>query len=113
MVELKQYDTARPLVDTLMLGGLPIDLTGSTIVFVMRPKTPENNAPATRYTGVAIVGPAINGQVSLAPTAPLVAIPGVFESEWEITFPTTKILTVPTHGYNLLKINPELDIGGP
>lgn len=108
MIQLKQHDTARPITDTLLLDGLPVDLTGADVVFIMRPKTPENDAPGVRHDFVTIDLPEINANVRIVPTEDIVGVAGLFETEWEATLAGGAVLTFPTKGYNLMKINPDL-----
>lgn len=103
IVYLKRGDTARKITDTLSLSGLPIDLTGATVVLVWA----LAGSVAQRKTA-SIVGDPTTGNVSYAPTTEDVATAGVVRIEWEITFADTTVLTVPTVDETILRILPDL-----
>lgn len=103
MIEIKQGDTARPFTDTLLLGGQAINLTDATVNLLLKD---EKSSKLIRQ--LATITDAVNGKVQYQPIDSDVAKPGVFDLEWEITFSDGKQLTVPTHGYGKVKINPDL-----
>ena len=110
MVELKQGDTARVLTDTLLLGGAAIDLTGAAVALLLKN---EDTGALIRQTATIMFPDdqadlTKRGRVQYQPTNSDVAKPGKYDLEWEITFSDDSMLTVPTHGYGKLKINPDL-----
>lgn len=102
-IPIKQHDTARTLTDTLLLDGAAIDITSASVVLVW--KRPD----AQVYRRDATIVDAETGQVSYAPLAADVEDIGIHLLEWEITFASGKILTVPTNGYIRLNVLPDLD----
>jgi len=102
MVELKQHDTARSITDVLKLGDQVIDLTDASVVLIIKGR----NTPAVRRD--ATITNAAAGAVSYKPVAEDVENPGSFDLEWEITFQSGDVLSVPTHSYARLIINPDL-----
>jgi hypothetical protein len=54
----------------------------------------------------AIINP--DGTFSYDPIATDVADIGKFQQEWEVIYPTGKILTFPNNGYNVVKIIADL-----
>jgi hypothetical protein len=100
-LKMKRGDTARKITDTLTLGGAPIDLAGSTIILVWK-----TSAAVARRTA-AIIDPEA-GTVEYQVVAEDVDTVGSAELEWEITFPDTNVLTVPTVGFIKVKISADL-----
>lgn len=109
-INIKRGDTKGIFVDTLKLDGVAIDLTGSTLKFLMRRK--EKPYKLVNQTG-QIVAP-IAAQVQYQPVLTDVDTSGVYEQEWEVTFPSGKILTFPNAAnegaYNIVNIS--RDLGG-
>lgn len=103
MITLKKNDTGRLWTDTLKLNGAAIDLAGATVALLIRR---AQSPPATRRTAAVVSAAA--GTVSYQPVADDVGTPGLFELEWEITFGTGGILTVPSVGYIELTIVDDL-----
>lgn len=104
LVTIKQNDTARILYDDLKINGVAINLSGSAVTLVWRnPRT----GTTTRKT--ATVAVAASGSVSYALTADDLASPGSFVLEWEVVFPDTTQLSVPTETYLKLNILDDLD----
>jgi hypothetical protein len=103
MIEIKQHDTSRTFTDTLVLDGLPINLSGATVSLLFKS---NQTLLTTRRT--ATIGSPATGEVSYQPIAADVAYPGTFNLEWEIVFPDLKQLTVPSSGYIELKVNQDL-----
>ena len=102
---IKQNDTWPPLIATLQqtIDGVtsPIDLTGATVKFMMRPVaggTAKVNATAT------IVAPATSGQVRYDFAAIDTDTVDDYVYEWQITFGDGKVATVPTVGYESLSV---------
>lgn len=101
-VTVKQHDTARPLQDTLLLGGNPIDLTDAAAVLILQHNSGE---PVRRP---ATVTDATAGKVEYDLVSADTAVSGMVLLEWEITFPGGKILTVPDGACHVLNILADL-----
>jgi hypothetical protein len=112
IINIKRGDTKGIFVDTLKLDGVPIDLTGSTLKFLMRRK--EKPYKSVDQTG-QIVAP-VAAEVQYQPVVEDVDTSGVYEQEWEVTFPSGKILTFPNASgegaYNTVNISRDLGGGG-
>jgi hypothetical protein len=102
---IKQNDTWPPLQATLQqaIDGVtsPIDLTGATVKFMMRPVA---GGAATVNAAATIVGSAANGVVQYQWLATDTATVGDYVYEWQITFGDGKVATVPTLGQESLGV---------
>jgi hypothetical protein len=107
-VNIKRGDTKGIFVDTLKLDGVPIDLTGSSLKFLMR----RQEKPYKHVTQVAEIVAPILGDVQYQPVLDDVDTAGVFQQEWEVTFPSGKILTFPNANGAYNTVNITLDLGG-
>jgi hypothetical protein len=96
--KIKRGDTLKALVASLTLGNTPIDLTGATVRFIMRPRfTTPPVAVINRSADVLLV---TEGRVSYQWQAGDTAQPGRYAAEFEITYTATgRKLTVPNDGY--------------
>ena len=100
-INIKQHDTKGKFVDILMLNGVPINLAGCVVSFLMK------------KSGVAIKQPAVivnssGGSVEYQPTAADVSKDGKYQQEWEIIFINGEILTVPNNTWNTVNILKDL-----
>ena len=102
-VNIKQNDTKGIFLDTLKVDGVPVDLTGTTVFFLLRKVTVFVRQPAT------IVGTPTNGDVKYQPVAVDVEVPGKYEQEWEVDFGDGRTLTFPNGDYNIVNILDDLD----
>jgi hypothetical protein len=102
-VNIKQNDTKGIFLDTLKVDGVPVNLTGTTVYFLLRKVSVFIRKAAT------IVEPAINGDVQYQPVLADVEIPGKYEQEWEVNFGDGRILTFPNGDYNIVNILDDLD----
>jgi hypothetical protein len=101
----KQHDTKITFKDTPTINGVPVlpaDLVGCTLRFLM--KTQDGSAPPVAQT--AVINP--DATFSYDPIAADVANIAKYQQEWEVTYPTGKILTYPNNGYNVVKIIADL-----
>jgi hypothetical protein len=101
----KQHDTKITFKDTPTIDGVvvpPANLAGCSLRFLM--KTQDGSAPPVAQTATINV----DGTFSYDPVAADVANIGKFQQEWELTYPTGKILTFPNNGYNIVKIIADL-----
>lgn len=98
----KQHDTKITFKDTPTIDGIPMlpaDMVGCTVSFLLK------------STDLAIKQAAIingDGTFSYEPVPTDVATVGKFQQEWELLFPSGKILTFPNNGYNVVKILADL-----
>ena len=98
---VKQGDTAVVFTDSLTIDGVASDLTGATVLFLLKKDNTEFSVSAT------IVNAAL-GQVSYGPgVLPLVS--GRWKQEWEVTYASGNVLTFPSAGYNYLTIQKDLN----
>ena len=100
---IKANDTAVTFSDTLSIDGTAADITGSTVTFIM---DSDDDAPA--FSAAATIVDPIAGTVSYTPTAGFPTAPGTYKQEWQVTFPSGKILTFPSETYNKVKIIADL-----
>jgi hypothetical protein len=101
----KQHDTKIQFKDTPSINGVvvpPANLAGCTLRFLM--KTQDGSAPPVAQPAVINA----DGTFSYDPVSADVANIGKFQQEWELTYPTSKILTFPNNGYNVVKIIADL-----
>jgi len=101
-VTIKQHDTKLSFKDTPKIDGvamLPSDLVGCTLSFLLKSAT------------IAIKTPAVinaDGSFQYDPVPADVANIDTFQQEWEVVFPSGKILTFPNTEYNSVKIIADL-----
>ena len=98
----KQHDTKITFKDTPTIDDVPIppaNLAGCTLSFLLKNETKSVKQPATIN---------VDGTFSYDPVASDVADIGKFQQEWELVYPTSKILTFPNNGYNIVKIIADL-----
>lgn len=96
VVYLKSGDTAPALQATLQDGGgTAIDLTGATVRFHMRQK---GAIKPVVDSSAALVTPA-SGVVQYAWSDEDTALPGEYEAEFEVTYPSGIIETFPSNGF--------------
>ena len=104
---LKQGDTAPVIEATLQLAGSSIDLTGATVKFHMADKTSgvvKVNATATPDPDQVTN----KGKVTYTWITANLDTEGTYNAEWEITFVSGKIMTVPNTGYDTVTVIKEL-----
>jgi hypothetical protein len=102
-VNIKQNDTKGIFLDTLKVDGVPVNLAGTSIFFLLRKAGLIIRQPAT------VVGPPSNGDVSYQPVVNDVAIAGKYEQEWEVLFGDSRILTFPNGDHNVVNILDDID----
>jgi hypothetical protein len=103
-IKIKRNDTKGKFIDTLTLDGVPVNLTGSTIKFLMRRRGRSPGSDLTLIRVGAIAGDPTLGNVEYQPTADDVQQEGIYDHEWQVTFPDGKILTVPNFDFNTVEI---------
>jgi hypothetical protein len=98
----KQHDTKITFKDTPTIDGVPVppaNLAGCTVSFLLK-----DADLAIKKTAVINV----DGTFSYDPVPTDVSTVGKFQQEWEVLYPTGKILTFPNDGYNTVKIIADL-----
>lgn len=111
---LKRGDT-EPVQAILKTNGTPVSLQGATLRFLMRPRPSTPGTPVAAVADILqtvdpISGRILNkGLVQWTPQTGDVATPGVFDQEWEVSWPNGAVETFPRDGYNVVVI--EADLG--
>jgi hypothetical protein len=102
----KQHDTKIVFTDTPKIDDVPLllsELADCTVSFILRVK----DAPTgIKQTAVIQADPLIptQAQFKYEPVAGDVDEIGKYRQEWEVVFPSLKILTFPNNSYNIVKI---------
>jgi hypothetical protein len=97
-ITLKQHDTKITFTDIPKVDGVTLtagDLSGCSVKFILKSAT------------VSIVQPAVitaGGTFSYDPAPADVSTTGDYQQEWEVTYPSSKVLTFPNDTYNTVKI---------
>src|SRR6266496_5672585 len=102
----KQHDTKITFTDTPTIDGVPIllsALTGCTVSFLLRIK---DALTGIKQTAVIQADPDVplQAQFKYDPVGTDVQTAGKYQQEWELVYPSGKILTFPNNGYNIVKI---------
>lgn len=100
-ITITRNDTKPKFIDALTLNDAPIDLSGSTVKFLMKNESKSVEGSATITSAVA-------GTVEYQPIAADVDTSGLYEQEWEVTFGDGKILSVPNGEKNVVRIIDDL-----
>ena len=103
---IKQHDTKQSFHYAPTIDGVAIppgDLAGCTLSFLMKD---DATPPLKSIKQDAVINP--DGTFSYDPVAADVDTTGKFKQEWELVYPSTKILTFPNNGYNVVKILADL-----
>jgi hypothetical protein len=101
---IKSGDTAIEFTATLTRNNVPVNLTSSSVKFLLR-----NRATGTAFSATATIVVAAAGTVSYEPGVGFPTTAGNYSQEWEVTFPDTTVLTFPSAGYNTLVIEDDLN----
>lgn len=107
----KQNDTLPEYTATLVKKShdgivTPIDLSGSSVKFLMKSIT---KAPQTVIDNAAELVEASAGKVKYVWESGDLQTHGSYSVEWEITFGDGKILTVPSVGYDKIVVLSDLN----
>lgn len=97
---IKVGDTARRVIDELKLDGIPLDLTGASVLFIMKGATDHTiylEQPAS-------IVDAVKGKVMYSFKNAETATAGSYNCEWLVTYPSQARLTVPDHDSVTLEI---------
>lgn len=90
MIILTQGQTAPSITDVITTGGVPVDLTGCTVLFATRP-----SLGVTVTTRAATVTNATGGAVRYDPVTGDTATPGEFDGWWRVTYPGGAVQDTP------------------
>lgn len=104
---IKQSDTSPPIVAILKdATGTVVDLTGSTIRFIM-----TNKATLVKIIDAPCdIVDAVNGRVSYAWVSPDTDVPAAYKAEFEVTWVDGTFETFPNSTYITVKV--VADLGG-
>ena len=107
---IKANDTLPKLRATLTYSdSSTVDLTGSTVQFVMRS---ENSVIPTVKSPATIITPTAPAVVEYEWVPVDTAAPDSYLGEFEVTFADLKVRTFPTEGYFTIDIVADLDAEG-
>ncbi len=97
---LNKDDTLPAFEDTLQVGGVPVDLTGATVVLLMT----HTGGQKSLAVDAEVVSPAASGGVRYTWATGDTSVSGVYRAEWQITFPADRVQTVPGATYRCVKV---------
>lgn len=100
-ITIKKGNNARAITDTLVIGTTAIDLTGATVVLVLRL---ASSSADDAIRQAATITDAAAGQVSADLPADVYGTAGQYYLEWEITFSDDTVLSVPDSEYHVLEV---------
>jgi len=108
----KQHDTKITFADKPTIDGVQMlltDLAGCTLSFLLKSQDtpPTKQIKQTASIGADPAAPTL-GYFTYNPVASDVDTAIKCQQEWEVIFPTGKILTFPNNGYNVVKILADL-----
>lgn len=99
-IRFKRNDVGRVFEDTL-----GIDLTGATVVFVMKD---IDSGDVYRLDAVVDAGTNGDVNVTISPGETIPQVVGTYNAEWEITFNDGTVLTVPEGSYHTVEVVADL-----
>jgi len=100
----KQHDTQITFKDQPTIDGVnvpPANFNGCTLSFLLK-----NADGSIALKQAATIN--VDGTFQYLPVPGDVASIGKFQQEWEVVYPSGKILTFPNSGYNIVKIIADL-----
>jgi hypothetical protein len=100
---IKRNDVKRVVADQVLLDGVPLNLSGSTVKFIMRNK--DTGAVLSKD---AVITDAANGKVQYEFAMGETATAGEYQVEWELSMMAGKMLTVPDNTWHDLVIVEDL-----
>lgn len=105
---VRQHDVGVVLTKTLEDEDGPVDLTGATVRFHMKP-VPEadTDLPLVDHAA-AVVSPATAGTATFTSTASDFDVVGVYDAEWEVTSAGGAVRTFPIDGYDTVIVRTDL-----
>ena len=105
-VKIKSGDTAIEFTSTLRIDDTAVNLTGATVVMLLK----LIESPFTAYSLTAsAVSPAAGTVRSLGSASGFPTVSGSYKQEWEVTFSDATKLTFPSDDYNTVLIQDDLN----
>jgi hypothetical protein len=104
-IRLKRGDVGVRFTDTLTANLEPINLTGATVLFLLRPL----GASEPNVIGEATIIDADGGEVEYVSVEGDLEDSGLCRQEWEITYETGDVFTVPSESHNVVRIVGDLN----
>lgn len=103
--QIKRGDTSPSILATLTdAGGAPVNLTGATVRFHMRPAS----APTATVDAAAVIVNPSAGTVRYDWQSGDTATAGWHEAEWEVTYADSAVETFPNAGAQVIRIDPDI-----
>lgn len=99
ILKIKSGDTALQFTDTLRVDGVASDITGATVLFLMK----LIGSPSTAYSLAATIVSAASGTVKYVPGVGFPTAVGDYRQEWQVSYVEGTILTFPSDSYNIVK----------
>jgi hypothetical protein len=105
-VLIKRGDTKGKFIDLITLDGVPPNLTGCTAKFMIRRRGRDKPAQTIIQTAAIVYPPQTNPDrnIEYQPVLGDVDTEGVYDHEWQVTFPSGEILTFPNNRFNTVEI---------
>lgn len=103
---MKQFDTAPAFVCALSDVNGPINLTGASVLFIMKLVT---GGAGTKVAAAGTVTDAVNGVVSYQWITADTNVAADYNAEWQITYGTGKQQSFPDPGYLLVRVTTDLN----
>lgn len=104
---VRQHDQGVAITKTIEDDLGPVNLTGATVRFHMKP-SPESGLTTPVVSSAAAVVDAVNGKVTYTWLSGDTAVAGVFDAEWEVTFAGGAVQTFPVDGLDTVLIRADL-----
>lgn len=104
-VKIKSDDTSIQFDSTLTINSVAADITGATVLFLLKLKS----APYTSFSASATIVSAVAGTVKYVPSGGFPTAIGVYKQEWQVTYGDGTILTFPSDNYNTVIILEDLN----
>ena len=103
--KVKAFDTGIDFTLTAELDGTALDLTGATVLFLIK-STADG---ATVFSAAATLDDAENGVVIYSPSGLFPTTAGTYEQEWEVTQSDGTVITFPLTYKNKVVIIEDLN----
>ena len=103
---IKANDTRQQLTGTLEIDNAAVNLTGCTVLCLLKLK----ESPYTAYSLASTIVSAAAGTVKcLATESGFPTVAGTYKQEWQVTFGDGTVLTFPSDTWNTLEILDDLN----
>jgi hypothetical protein len=111
-LKVKRGDIGLVFTDILRQDGEPIDLeTADEVLFILRKLRADE--PAVEVAAeIDQVDDADVGAVHYVTGNDDLDVRGIYEQEWQVTFASGQVVTVPSSGYNKIEIVADLNPDG-